>query len=295
MQAISSGTFQDFHICLQKIAGSDEVQQGTSTVRVFSAAATGDPIAYMGKDTKVMFWLPLGMFMPLLRTSDLDIWGTTQSGLAGEKGQFFDRIVVTSRGGLSVDVKVSDSSALLADFKNTLPSTEVALLPAASVTDLQMLDVDYIEGAARGAAGLDDGWMQVQGLKRQGASRELPHEAIEVLSNSAHFTICLSYTVDKAADQDLVLTDYSHLALQMIRMPESQNYTGVFPELWGLQAPSNCTLSMMQMEGGFEDLPPECFNFEVYDQQRGRRKVKAIPPPSTCPQGSETCPSARPS
>lgn len=287
MGPLSSGTTQTLKLCVQKTTGSDFQAQSGVSVTVNAASIAGDPVAYFGKDRRVAFWLPIGMFMPLLRTSDLDVWGRTQRGLIGEKGQFFDDFVVASRGGLTVNIGLRKTADLLSEHGTVRsPSTDVALRPTENVTDLDLLDVNFVEGHARATVGLDDGWVQVQGLKRQDVSAlersVLPQEAVEILSSSAHFTVGLGYTIDySAAGETALLYDYSHLAMQMIGMPDSGNYTGVFPELWGLQAPSKCTSRLMVMEGGLEDedLPTECFKFEVYDEQLGKLDEKAIPSP----------------
>lgn len=309
IQPFALGIFSDYYVCLQKITGSDEIAQisasrrltadtddanqgrrlagGPIVVVVETAAATGDPVAYFGSDRKVSFWLPFGVFMPLLRTPDLDIWGKTQPGLVGEKGQYFDQFVVASRGGLLVDIKIR----AVPKTQDMMPPTDVGLLPTTQLSDLHMLDVSVIDGHARASDGIDDGWMQVQALTRKDAdslsSTALPHEAIEVLAASAHFTICAGYTINKADAEEHILHDFAHLSLQMIAMPQADTYRGVFPELWGLKPPSPCTSTLMEMTGGYEEVQSDCFSWDAYHSSE---TVDAVPQVrSECEATSGNC------
>lgn len=269
-QTVSGGPL---NLCVQREDGSDSVAQSSVTVSVTLPSVYGDPVAHNGID-RVKFWLPLGAFMPLLRTADLDVWGRTRSGLTGSKSQFIDRYIVSSRGGLLVDVNVRD--VLHVAHVSTLPSTGVALLPTQSMSELQFLDVNVIEGESRAYDGLDDGWMQVQGLRRNDGNgldaAMLPHESIEVLSSTAHFSVALGYTIAVGnGTDDLYLYEHTHLDLQMHTALASAKYTGIFPELWGLRKPSACTSLLKDMQSGPEDgksVPAACFKFDFYDQQK---------------------------
>merc|ERR1712203_852776 len=112
----ATGTYQ---VCVRAKGGSDAIQQTGLSVLVHAAVA-GDPVAYSGS-SKLHFWLPVGVLMPLLRTPDLDIFGSTYPGLTGKKGQFFDRYLVVSRGGLTVDVALRNEKVLNMKTGDTSP------------------------------------------------------------------------------------------------------------------------------------------------------------------------------
>merc|ERR1712048_1549239 len=109
--------------------------------------------------------------------------------------------------------------------------------------------------------------MQVQGLKghdRAGTKAHLPTEAVEFFCSSMHFTVCNSYAVDMSDDEEKLLLDFAHLAIQMVRMHDPLEFAGIFPELWGMRNQSKCTELLTDMEGEAGELPQECYDWDVY-------------------------------
>jgi hypothetical protein len=278
--AQSIGSAGTYKVCLRAAGGSDSVEQTGLTV-VLAAAVAGDPVAYNG-DRKLHFWLPIGVLMPLLRTPDLDIFGSTYPGLNGKKGQFFERYLVVSRGGLTVDVALRNEKVLNMKAGDTvpgvLPFNDTRLLPTDSLNNFSVLSVNYVEGHMRGTVGIDDGITQVQGLtgeSRADSTKEhLPTEAVEFFCSSVHFTVCNSYAVDMSYDEEKLLLDFAHLAIQMVRFEGAKDFGGVFPELWGIRNQSKCTEMLTDMEGEPVELPQECYDWDGYGGVKGLEEAK---------------------
>lgn len=274
----SLSTCATYILCVTASGGTDSIAQGGFSVLTTCPATAGDPVAYFGDDRKIPFWLPLGIMMPLLRTSDVDIFGSTYRGLAGKHGQYFDRFVVASRGGLTMDVGLRRSLDNMPTSQ--LPHDDNQLFRTHNVTDLKTMKVGIVEGHIRGDVGYDDSYTQIMALHTKElpmlTPQPLPAEAVEVYSESVHFTICSAYVVENRPEKHLYL-DYGHLALQIVAMPESKHFTGIFPELWGLRPMSPCTKLLSDMDKDAEDLPTPCHDWGAYQSDEAAHAVEQLP------------------
>jgi hypothetical protein len=210
---------------------------GASVVMLTTAFAGGDPVTwYNGVKTK--FWIPNGIRMPMLKSTDVEVWAKTiggepqdQAPMTGsgvwpksEDLQWFEEIYLTLPDGtpvLSVSIKrtPSDSTRNPRDFQ------DINVVLGSSSSRLTVMSDLLFEA----------GGVKIGISHRLHPTRQENFEAVHVETPSLAFAIMPVLATAEFGNDMLLSHKYRHLDLIIMEMSSANVYEGVFPELWGTQ------------------------------------------------------------
>ena len=225
-------------------SGTSKTQTTTSqTTSSFSVGANGQPLAvvsdpitwYHGKKTK--FWFPPGELLPFLETPELTVWASTFTGPTIDY-QWFDRFVITDAGRPAkeaVDVQVlrpvpgANRSRRLGDFNQLYISMGGKALRHR---------VAHLFAAAGIKVGI--------GTRRSGPQAQSPLlEFVIVETASVSFMIHASPAGTEFPDDIQKQVENMHLDWINLDMSPNGRFSGILPQIWGMQPRSPEVESML--------------------------------------------------
>ena len=225
-------------------SSTSKTQTTTSqTTSAFSVGANGQPLAvvsdpitwYHGKKTK--FWFPPGELLPFLETPEITVWASTFSGPTIDY-QWFDRFLVTDAGRPAkeaVDIQVlrpvpgANRSRRLGDFNQ--------LYISMGGKALRRHDSHLFA-----AAGIKVG----VGTRKWGPQAQSPLlEFVIVETASVSFMIHASPAGTEFPDDIQKQMENMHLDWINLDMSPNGRFSGILPQIWGMQPRSPEVESML--------------------------------------------------
>jgi hypothetical protein len=210
---------------------------GASVVMLTTAFAGGDPVTwYNGVKTK--FWIPNGIRMPMLKSTDVEVWAKTLGGEPQDQApmtgsgvwpksedlQWFEEIYLTLRDGtpvLSVSIKRTPSNRT----RNPQDFQDINVVLGRSSSRLTVMkNLLFTTGDVK--IGIS---------QRPHPTRHGDFEFVYVETPSLVFSI-MPVQASAEFHHDMLLSHkYRHLDLHIMEMSSANVYQGIFPELWGTQ------------------------------------------------------------
>ena len=224
-------------------SGTSRTQTTTSqTTSSFSVGSNGQPLAvisdpitwYHGKKTK--FWFPPGELLPFLETPEITVWASTFSGPTIDY-QWFDRFVITDAGRPAkeaVDVQVlrpvfGANRSRRGDFNQLYISMGGKALRRR---------VAHLFAAAGIKVGI--------GTHRWGPQAQSPLlEFVIVETASVSFMIHASPAGTEFPDDIQKQVENMHLDWINLDMSPNGRFSGILPQIWGMQPRSPEVESML--------------------------------------------------
>lgn len=209
-------------------------------------SAASDPITfYNGR--KIKFWLPIGEMMPLLETPDLHLLASVMRGPEQDQ-QWFDHFVMTLPNGTAfADVRVAErfsqnqnKSSFATRRGGRIPQLEIRL----GNEEGQLEHVDYAAGsffAAGEAIRIGIGERAFHPPRVHG----LPiMQYLHVEAPSAAFIIMASHAGNEFPNDYELQAKYAHLDWICLDLVNVASFSGILPELWGVQPQSEQVATM---------------------------------------------------
>jgi len=211
-------------------------QAGASVVVLTSAFAGSDPVTwYNGVKTK--FFLPNGIRMPMLKSTDVVLWAKTLGGQPQDQApmtgsgvwpksddlQWFEEIYLTLPDGtpvLSVSVKRTPSNR-----SNPRDFQDINVVLGRSSSRLTVMEKLVFTA----------GDVQIGIFHRPHPTRQQGFELVYVETPSLAFSIMPVLASAEFGNDMLLSHKYRHLDLVITEMSSENVYQGIFPELWGTQ------------------------------------------------------------
>ena len=221
------------------------------------ASVVGDPVSYFG-GKRFEFVLPPCMSL-LLKMPDMELWGQPFYGLMGE--QWIERLSIRSGAQEVAMVKIKPDIALF-ESKRSTPNAFATMdftIPEIDPEPLPWIPrpCHYIH-----SSGLTISCHQGRYLGTSKSSNAPPREAVMVVGRWVSLLITSSSAFEYYMNGPLA-AQHAHLDLDFVDMKNESSFTGLLPEVWGLQPMSDDTARLLKWATTTCQVTPEVATYVV--------------------------------
>eukprot|EP00930_Biecheleria_cincta_P005916 TRINITY_DN106874_c0_g1_i1.p1 TRINITY_DN106874_c0_g1~~TRINITY_DN106874_c0_g1_i1.p1 ORF type:complete len:535 (+),score=91.20 TRINITY_DN106874_c0_g1_i1:54-1658(+) len=223
--------------------GSTFVSAATGfTITAAGGVAASDPVTiFKGRKTK--FWLPINMLLPLLETPDLTVFASTFQGPEPDQ-QWFGRFVVALPNGAKLaDITVNERLGL--NTTRTRHSSHDKFSQLCVKLDGSTEPIDMTRHSLRSVQGstvkIGVGSKRFDPPRLHGSPLV---EFVHIESPSASFLIHASHAGTEFPDDLSLQAKYAHLDWMSFDLVGVDSFSGILPELWGIQPLSDQVAQM---------------------------------------------------
>lgn len=209
------------------------------TISAAAGIAASDPITiFKGKKTK--FWLPTNTLLPLLETPDLAVFASTFQGPEPDQ-QWFGRFVIALPDGAKV-VDVTTDERVRRNMNRTRHGKFSQLnVKMGSSTEPMEMTRKSLQAVHGSNVKIGVGSKRFDPPRLHGASLV---EFVHVESPSASFLIHASHAGTEFPEDLNLQAKYAHLDWMSFDLVDVDSFTGILPELWGVQPLSDQVAQM---------------------------------------------------
>jgi len=233
------------HVEMQMFQGTTPVPgaiaRQTIDILDSNGVAISDPITiYKGKKTK--FWLPLEGEHLLVQTPDLGIFASVFQGPKADL-QWFDRFIIKLADGrkvLEVGVKRESINQNNTASRNHRMFSQLDIKLTNSQEPLRKLE-PTLYSLGGGAVKVAVGTQRFDPPRLHGQPIT---EFVNVETDSISFVLVASHAGNEFDDLDLQ-KKHAHMDWITREMVGSQKFTGILPQIWGVQQPLSAEVAAM--------------------------------------------------
>lgn len=209
------------------------------TIAAAGGLAASDPVTiFKGRKTK--FWLPVNTLLPLLETPDLTVFASTFQGPEPDQ-QWFGRFVVALPNGAKVaDITVNERLGRNATHTRHDKFSQLHVKMGDSTEPMEMTrhSLRSVHGSN---VKIGVGSKRFDPPRLHGAPLV---EFVHMESPSASFLIHASHAGTEFPDDLSLQAKYAHLDWMSFELVDVDSFSGILPELWGIQPLSDQVAQM---------------------------------------------------